>query len=67
MNRALFSKLVKLHIITPGGICNLVNSFMRDGISIMALMRFSAKYYPDRCALVSDGKRFSYKEMYKYA
>ena len=67
MNSTVFAKLAKLHIITPGGLYNLVRSFVHDGISIMALMRFSAKYYPDRCALVSDGRRFSYKEMYEYA
>lgn len=33
----------------------------------MALMRFSANIYPNRCALVSNGKRFSYKELYENA
>ncbi|MBR5102148.1 MAG: AMP-binding protein [Muribaculaceae bacterium] len=67
MNSTIFSKLLKLHIITPGGIFNIFKNFIGDGISIMALMRFSAKYYPERCALVADGKRFTYKEMYEYA
>lgn len=67
MNRTIFSKLIKLHFITPRGIGRLLWSFYRDGISLMALMRFSAKYYPDRCALVSEGKRFSYKEVYDLA
>ena len=64
MNRSIFTKLAKLHIITPGGIFHLAKSFSRDGISMMALLRFSAHYYPDRCALVSEGKLLSYKEMY---
>ena len=67
MSRTIFSKLLKLHIITPRGICNLVGSFYRDGISLMALMRFSAIYYPNRCALVSEGKRYTYKEMFDNA
>ena len=67
MNRSLFKKLAKLHIITPGGIFRLVNCFAQDGISLMALMRFSAHYYPNRCALVSDGKRFTYDELFEQA
>lgn len=67
MNRTIFSKLKKLHITTPDGICNLLRSFKNDGISLMALMRFSAIYYTDRCALVSDGERFTYKDVYVYA
>ena len=65
MDRTLFSKLVKLHIVTPGGIYHLAKSFVHDGISLMALMRFSAHYYPNRCAVVSDGKRLTYKELYE--
>lgn len=67
MNKTIFSKLAKLHIITPGGICKLLGSFIRDGISLMALMRFSAMYYPERCALVYEDKRLTYKEIYELA
>lgn len=67
MNRTIFSRLIKLHIITPGGLYNLLMSFVREGISLMALMRFSAIYYPERCSLVSDGQRFTFREMYDYA
>jgi acyl-CoA synthetase (AMP-forming)/AMP-acid ligase II len=45
----------------------LAKSFVHDGISLMALMRFSAHYYPNRCAVVSDGKRLTYKELYEDA
>lgn len=67
MNRTVFSKLLKLHILTPGGIGTLLWSFFKDGISLMALMRFAAKYYPERCALVDEDKRLSYKEIYDLA
>ena len=67
MNNTIFTKLVKLHIITPNGISHLASSFARDGISLMALMRFCAHNYPNRCAVVSDGKRLTYKEMYEQA
>lgn len=64
MNRAIIAKLSKLHIITPGGIYHLAKSFVQDGISLMALLRFSAHYYPNRYALVSEGKQLTYKEVY---
>ena len=67
MNRTIIAKLANLHIITPGGIYHLARSFVHDGISLMALLRFSAHYYPDCCALVSEGERLTYKEMYEYA
>jgi acyl-CoA synthetase (AMP-forming)/AMP-acid ligase II len=67
MNRIILSKLVKLHLITPSGIYNLVRSFNGDGISLMALLRFSATYYSDRCALVSDEMRLTYKELHSLA
>lgn len=67
MDGTILSKLIKLNIITPGGICRLAQSFVRDGISLMALMRFSAHYYPNRCALVSDENRFTHKELFELA
>ncbi len=67
MNRTLFRKLAKLHIITPGGIYRLVKCFVQDGISLMALLRFSAYHYPNRCALVVDEKRLSYRELFESA
>ena len=67
MNGTVFSKLVKLNIITPGGICRLAKYFVQDGVSLMALMRFSAHYYPNRCAMVSDNERFTYKELFELA
>lgn len=67
MSRTLFAKLTKLHLLTPGGMLNMARCFCRDGISIMALTRFAATYYPERCALVAGGKRFTYKELHELA
>ena len=64
MNKTIFSKLAKLHIITPGGLGTLLWSFFKDGVSLMALLRFAAKHYPERCALVDENKRLTYKEIY---
>ena len=67
MNRTLFRKLAKLHIITPIGIYCLVKCFAQDGISLMALLRFAAYHYPNRCALVTDGERLSYQDVFECA
>ena len=67
MNRTIFSKLVNLHIITPGGLGTLLWSFFKDGVSLMALLRFAAKHYPERCAIVDENKRLTYKEIYELA
>ena len=67
MNRAIFTKLVKLHIISPGGVFQLANCFAKDGISLLALLRFTAHYHPSRTAIVSGGKRLTYKELYEEA
>ena len=67
MNRTIISKLIKLHILTPGGLCTLLGSFFRDGISLMALLRFAAKYYPEHCALTHNSKRLNYTQFYDHA
>lgn len=67
MNRTVFSKLVRLHLITPRGLFRLLGIFAREGVSLMALMRFSARYYSSRCALVSEEERFTYSELYDKA
>lgn len=67
MNKELLQKLARLHIITPCGIIHLGKCFIHDGITLMAIMRFAAHHYPDKCALISEGERFSYKELYGLA
>lgn len=60
----LFKALVKLHIITPVGLCHLLTSFYKEGITLMAVLRFTTKYYSDQCAIVSENQRYTYKEIY---
>lgn len=67
MNKVLFKKLAKLHIATPCGLFRLGKCFIHDGVTLMAIMRFAAIYYPNQCALVTEGKRFTYKELYEQA
>ena len=63
----LFKILIKLHIVTPRGIFRLAQSFVKEGITLMALMRFAAKYYPDKTAIVSESDRLTYKQLYAKA
>lgn len=67
MDRAVIAKLIRLHLLTPGGICTLTDCLAREGMTLMALLRFAAHYYPEHCALVSEEKRLTYKEMYHQA
>ena len=63
----IIAKLARLHIITPRGLATLAGSFMSEGVSIMALLRFAARYYPDRCAVVEGERRLTYEQMYARA
>ncbi|MBR6367714.1 MAG: AMP-binding protein [Bacteroidaceae bacterium] len=63
----LFKILIKLHIVTPRGIFRLAQSFVKEGITLMALMRFAAKYYPGKTAIVSESDRLTYKQLYAKA
>ena len=63
----LFKILIKLHIITPRGIFRLAQSFVKEGITLMALIRFAAKYYPGKTAIVSESDRLTYKQLYAKA
>lgn len=66
MNLSLIQSLIHLHIITPSGMMRLLRCFVHDGITMMALLRFASHYYPDRCAVVSEGRRWTYREWTGY-
>ncbi|MBO4753254.1 MAG: AMP-binding protein [Bacteroidales bacterium] len=67
MQRSLLHTLKTLHFITPRGIIRWVRCFASEGITLMAMLKFSATYYPERCALVSDTLRLNYSQLYQYA
>lgn len=67
MHTSLLHTLLKLHFITPRGLFRWVQCIASEGVTLMAMMKFSAKYYPEKCALVSDGLRLNYSELYQYA
>lgn len=67
MNLSLLRSLVRLHLITPRGIMRLLGCLLREGITLMAVLRFSARYHAADCALIADGERIDYKEFYHRA
>ena len=63
-NEAILSILYRLHIISPKGIFVWAKSLIYEGISLMALLRFTAHFYPQRCAITDEKQSLSYQELY---
>ena len=63
-NKAIFSILYRLHIISPKGLFVWAKSLISEGISLMALLRFVACFYPQRCAVIDDCQSLTYRELY---
>lgn len=61
---SVWRALIDLHFITPSGLWKWVECLLREGVTLMALFRFSAHFYRKRCAILSDGMSFSYSELY---
>ena len=61
---AILSILYRLHIISPKGIFVWAKSLISEGISLMALLRFAAHFYPQRCAITDEKLSLSYQELY---
>lgn len=67
MRTSLLHTLFRLHFISPRGIFRWMQCFASEGMTLMAILRFSAKYYPKQCAVVSDEMRLDYSELYHHA
>ena len=63
-NTSIFSILYRLHIISPKGLFVWAKSLISEGISLMALLRFTAHFYPQRCAVIDETQSLSYQELY---
>ena len=61
---AILSILYRLHIISPKGIFVWAKSLIYEGISLMALLRFAAHFYPQHCAIIDEKQSLSYQELY---
>ena len=63
-NEAILSIPYRLHIISPKGIFVWAKSLIYEGISLMALLRFAAHFYPQHCAITGEKQSLSYQELY---
>lgn len=63
----IFSILYRLHIVSPKGVWVWTKSLTSEGISLMALLRFAAHFYPQRCALKDGKAALTYQETYQKA
>ncbi|MDN4753935.1 AMP-binding protein [Porphyromonadaceae bacterium W3.11] len=64
---SLWRALWQLRFITPKGIFYWGESIFREGVTLMALLRFSAKSYPNQLALVSNDEKITYSSLYRSA
>ena len=67
MKSSLFRSLWSLHLITPRGFIRLLRCFLHEGITMMAAVRFAARYHAHECAVVSDNQRIDYQDFYAFA
>lgn len=67
MNLVLFKALVKLHFVTPLGFLRLIYCFIREGLTLMSILRFTRYYYKHDIAFVSEGEKISYGDLYSLA
>lgn len=63
----IFSILYRLHIVSPKGVWVWTKSLIYEGISLMALLRFTAHFYPQRCALKDGKTSLTYQKAYQKA
>lgn len=59
-----FKALNEAGILSFKGLYYLTGSLFREGINLMAILRFSAKRFPDKIALVTADTRCTYRELY---
>lgn len=63
---SIIKALYNQNFISPKGIFYWIKSFMKEGLSLMALLHFSAKLYPKRLALIyGQDEKKNYKELYE--
>ena len=67
MHHSLFQALTSLHFITPLGLIRWAYCLASEGVTLMAALKFSARYHPTECAVVSERLVINYSELYQYA
>lgn len=57
-------KIYRSGLLSPVGLYRLAGSFLRSGVNLMALMRYTATRYPCRTAITDDDGSITYAELY---
>ena len=65
--RDLLLILYRLHILSPKGLFYWAKYLLSEGMSLMALLRFAAHFYPNRCAIKDEEGSLTYQETYEKA
>ncbi len=60
----LLGKLYEANLSTPLGFFRLVTSVLLSGVNLMALLRFTARTYPEREAIADEEGGCTYAELY---
>ena len=66
-HESILSILYRLHILSPKGLSVWAESLIAEGINLMALLRFAARFYPQRIAIIDGEQSFTYRQLYSYA
>lgn len=61
----LVGKLFKIGLVTPAGFVRFISSLAGEGANLTALLRFAARTYPNRIAVVDEGETISYTDLYR--
>lgn len=61
----LVGKLFKIGLLTPLGFVRFVSALAGEGTNLMALLRFAARKYPNRIAVVDELETVSYEDLYR--
>lgn len=67
MHHSLFRALAQLHFISPLGLIRWAYCLASEGVTLMAALKFSARFHPTECAVVSERLVMNYSELYQYA
>ncbi len=59
----LFVKLIRINLLSPFGFARLLSSFAREGTNLTALLKFTARKFPNRIAVVDETECVSYKDL----
>lgn len=61
----LLRKLVRIRLLTVGGLINLFSAILSSGVNLMALLHYAAQLHPGRRALCDDLESLSYGELWQ--